>query len=207
MNIGLKLSVIVTALLLVSCVTTDGPTDSMGRSIKLTEKGNFQPRESKFNSFVFLEAGPKYSTKKIERNNGTVITEVISWDGGHSEFYVEHVRQAWFSDSTQRSIESLSKLEEMAQDLNIPASAFVDVARPAPKMVGWVASNNDCSVGYFGKRLKTRTHYSNERGNIDTIIAFKTCGALTESAETIAHKFDLASPADLAAIAATHRAE
>ena len=204
MKIGLKLGAIGTALFLAGCVTTDGPTDSMGRSIKLADKGTFQPSDSKFNSFIFLEAGPKYSTQEVERNNGTVLTEVISWDGGHFEFYVEHVRQAWFGDSTQRSIESLSKLEDMAQGFNIPASAFVDVSRPAPKMVGWVASNKDCSIGYFGKRLKTRTHYSNERGNIDTIVAFKTCGALTESPETIAHKFDLASPADLAIIAATH---
>lgn len=205
MKFNIMTSIFAAVLLLSGCITTSGPTDSSGRSIKLTDKGNFAPTESKFNSFTFLQAGPTYKTKRVERNNGTVVSELISWDGGASEFDVEFVREAWFGNSTQDKVEDTARMQKLANEFGISDAKFINVSRPAPKMVGWVASNVDCSFGYFGKRLKTRTHYSNDRGNIDVIVKFKSCGNLSVSPEVIAAKFDEASPADLAVIAGIHR--
>lgn len=198
-SIALSLS----AIVLSACVTDGGPTDVSGRSLKLEQLGGFQPAESRFNTFMFLEPSSQYMTNSTQRNNGQGWSETVIWDGSRSFIEIEYITSAWFSRSTEDRMLEADNFDVIANRYSIPTNAYVQLDQVSPRTKGWIASTPECKAGQFAKRFKKATPYDNDRGYSDAVVTFGTCSnKLVVSAETLAQKIDLMNDSDKETIAA-----
>ncbi len=182
---------------LTACVTTDGPTDVKGRSLKIDTKGSFTPTESRFNTFAFLKPASDYITEASERNNGQGWMESVYWDSGRSFISIEFINVAWFSSSTERRLADVEIFTKLAKRYPVSQEDFTELDVISPRTRGWLAKNEKCSVGGFAKRFKGPTPYDNDRGLPDAIVRFGTCGdRLIASPEQLVQKIDLITDND-----------
>lgn len=180
------------AVMLSACVTDGGPTDVSGRSLKLEQLGGFQPAESRFNTFMFLEPSRKYITNSTQRNNGQGWSETIIWDGSRSFIEIEYITSAWFSRSTEDRMLDVDNFDIIANRYSIATDAYIQLDQVSPRTKGWIASTPECKVGQFAKRFKKATPYDNDRGYSDAVVRFGTCSdKFLVSAETLAQKIGL----------------
>ncbi len=192
------------ALLLAGCATDQGLTDRKGRSLSLDDEGSFEPAESRFNTFKFLDVSKGYSTQAYERDNGKGWAEIIKWDAGKAYFMIQYVNSAWLSRSTEdRALEG-TDFREIAANAGIPEAKFQIIDQVSPRTKGWIGKNGDCVAGFFAKRFKRFTPYDNDRGYSDAIVEFAGCSKFSESPEAIMQGINLITEADEAQLAAAY---
>ncbi|MHC8493033.1 hypothetical protein ACTU44_09995 [Thalassospira sp. SM2505] len=194
---------VILAATLAACVTTDGPRDVKGQSLKIEDKGTFQPIESRFNTFAFLTPSKEYITHARQRNNGQGWVETITWDSGRSFIEIEFLTTAWFSINTEERMADRTIFSQLAKKFPVSGDSYAELDQVSPRTKGWLANTGKCSVGGFAKRFKSHTPYDNDRGWSDAVVRFGTCGDnFTVSPEELVQKIDLITEADKVSIAA-----
>ena len=193
-----------TALLLTGCVTDQGLTDRSGRSLSLDDEGGFEPSESRFNTFNFLEVSQKYSTQALERDNGRGWTEIVRWDGGKSYVLIQFVNTAWFGRSTEDHALDGEDFRKAAAKLGISEDNFQKIDQVSPRTKGWIAGNENCVAGLFAKRFKKATPYDNDRGYSDAVVEFGGCSQFAVSPEAMMQGINLISDKDEAKLVAAY---
>lgn len=194
-----RLAVLAVALLLSACVTS-GQTDSGGTNMLLTERGQFEPWESRFNTFLLLNPEAEYETKATERDNGNSWWEDIDRADGPGRIHVEHQVMTWFSATTEQSMEDRTLFDTLAAALPHDMSKAVPFDISNRRVRGWSVLTNDCVTAVFSKRLKPPTMYDNDRGLPDTVVMMSGCGFLDVTPEEFAQGLALIEPSDKAAM-------
>lgn len=185
--------------ILTGCVTDGGPIDTAGRSVKLGKLGSFEPDESRFNTFRFLEPTAFYKTNAIQRDNGRGWIETIK--ARKMFFEVQHMTDAWFSRFVEDDMLEGESFRSIARKHNIDEENFVKLDEVGSRLKGWVAYQGKCVAGAFSKRLKPRGPYDDDRGYADTAVRFGGCAYNFKKApEQIARDFDFLDQADIAAL-------
>ncbi|MEQ9344954.1 MAG: hypothetical protein RIG26_00790 [Thalassospira sp.] len=198
------LSTIGLTLSLAGCVTGQGTTDAGGRSISLESHGNFQPQESRFNTFTFLKPSREYVTESEERDNGQGWNEDVKWENERYFFAIQYINTAWFSTRTEARMLEVEQFKRLANAYQIADLNFVQIDQVSPRVKGWIASNGKCSAGLFAKRFKGLSPYDNDRGASDAVVSFAGCSQFAASVEEIMQGIDLMTDEEEAKLAVTY---
>lgn len=190
-----------TVLLLTGCVTTNGPVDAGGRSMKLDEMGYFDPIQSRFNTFRFLELSPFYTTNAKQRDNGKGWQETVTWNAGF--IHVEHVTDGWFSRFVEDDMLEGEAFRKLAERYSIDQSNFAKIDIIGSRLKGWVGKQGKCVAGAFSKRTKPLSPYDNDRGYADTAVFFGGCRNFIVTPTSFAQRFNIMSETDKKSVETT----
>lgn len=192
-------------LLLAGC-SKDNALDIQGNGAVVKTEGAFQPQDSNFNTFSLLTPSPTYRTEKMDRDSGRSWMEFIQWDHGKSYISVQYIPVGWFSIESENQVMSEKRLSRALTRFKIPQDAIRKIDQPDPRIKGLIASNENCSVGQFAKRLKERTYLKGEEGLSDVIVDFGTCSDnLVISDEEFTQRFNLMTPSEKSSLAGTYK--
>ncbi len=171
------------ALLLISACQT-GPVDSGGRGMQLTEWKVVDVAEVDLTLPLLIS--PKVTKAEYQCRDNNFNHYRMRLDGGKGHIFTQRVVASLFSEDTEKTLKDVETFKKFAADLVKEDLAgfdeIRDVKHHSKKAVGFVAMldvktpvKDKCLVARVGYRLKGRTVYDNDFGNLDTVTAYWYC--------------------------------
>jgi hypothetical protein len=168
-------------LLLAACVT-DGPRDAGGRGMQLTEAKEIEFARSDLDIPLFLH--PYIASVTLEvRDNSMPMNRYYLGDNGRIS---TERADYFFSDRTDNRIKSREEFETSVRNLlksdNLNGVEITEVKHKVSNIrtIGYMATfkrgSREGIYAYTGYRFGRYTQYSNDNGQIDTIVHLRYDG-------------------------------
>ncbi len=193
-----KLYLTTLALILAGCQST-GTRDSDGQTTSLTDPKIVSAEDADINLPRFINTRSLEIERSI-RDNGVAVAETYR-TGGTLLAVTERATSALFSTVTE---DRLKRPENLGELLKGNARRYgAENPRPAPqgqhgKIVGYYSENGNCAAFAVGYKLRVADNYP---WNIDTVVKFSGCVALTEDVQSVIAKLGRPTDADRAIMA------
>jgi hypothetical protein len=156
-----------------------------GQSINLSK-----PYEIRNSSFTAADDIPDLGAiRRSDRNNGGIFTEYY-YVGLARRVTIEHNTLGFFSDNSTDMLISRKGFMDFLSRVSLQQLNSHIRYLEWPSGRGHVAENDTCSAAVFAKRLKTKTFYSNDRGQPDTAIYVGYCGKMHSSIENFIYNLE-----------------
>ncbi|WP_316980038.1 hypothetical protein [Shumkonia mesophila] len=170
-------------LLLVSACQT-GPVDSGGRGMQLTEWKIVDVAEVDLTLPLLI--APKVTKAEYQCRDNNMNHHRLQLDGGKGGIYTQYVVASLYGEETEKSLNDVEKFKTFVSDFVKGDLAGFDEVREvkhgSKKSAGFVTIadvknpvRDKCIFARVGYRLKGRTVYDNDFGNLDTAIDFWYC--------------------------------
>lgn len=168
--------------LLAACQT--GPVDKSGRGVHLSEWNEIPVAEV---DLTFPLLAPAKVTRAEYRNRDNQINQHrLEFDGGKGSLATEYFPTAWFADATERRMGDLETFKAaLAKRFEKEFAAFGEIreiTHARRKAIGFIADveiqdpgRGRCVFAAGAYRLKGRTSYGNDQGNVDTVVTLHYC--------------------------------
>ena len=196
------LFMVLSVILLQACQTT-GPRDSSGTLMKLETLDDKTIADARFTIPFFINPDKFKGYKQVRRDGGNVITESYHFKSSSNYFIrVQMVTRSWFDASTNRL---LKDYDAFAKKFNLNYGEIIEFGKHTRNYLGFAFRYNKgkCYDIFAGKRIKPMTGYSDDRGQMDTIIDADICDdALLISPEQLLDGLSQTKPSQKAEIMA-----
>lgn len=171
--------------MLAACQT--GPVDSGGVGVQVSEWKTIDVAEVDLNFPLLITATV---TKAEYQNRDNRINHYrLVLNGGKGRIHTQRFPDAWYSDTTQVDYGDIEYFKgEVTNFLKDDFVAFEEiqpVRHRTNKSIGFVAvvdvkdpAKDKCLMGKVAFRLKPRKGYSNDEGNVDTLVRLSYCDAV-----------------------------
>lgn len=169
------------ALLALTACVTDGPRDSSGRGLQLSDAREIEFARTDFDIPLFLHTEIASVTQEVRDNTSPIDSYNL---GDHGKIQTQRA-PAWFSNQTESAIKSREAFVERVKQLlggrDVPDSNIEEVRHDDKvRALGHIArfrrGTEGCIYAYTGYRLGGRTPYDNDTGMIDTVVETLYCG-------------------------------
>ncbi|MEQ9328495.1 MAG: hypothetical protein RJQ21_14525 [Rhodospirillales bacterium] len=169
------------ATFLLSACVTDGPRDSGGRGMQISDAKEIEFARTDLDIPLYLHSEIASVTQEVRDNTSPIDSYNL---GDHGKIQTQRAPH-WFSSQTETDVKSREKFEERVKRLlggrDIPAGSIEEVRhedklRALGYLVSFRRGSENCIYAYAGYRLGGRTPYDNDTGMIDSIIETLYCG-------------------------------
>ncbi len=169
-------------LLISACQTTD--RDSGGRGVQLTEWKSVDVTEVDLTFPVLI--APE-TTKAEYQNRDNIINHYrLQLDGGKGFIYTQRMVMAFYSQKTEKDYHDVeafkTSVSSYLKDDLVGFDEIREVKHGSKKSIGFAAIvdvknwvKDKCVFARVSYRLKGRTVYDNDYGNVDTLVSFRYC--------------------------------
>lgn len=168
--------------LLAACQT--GPADSRGRTMQLAEWKEIDVAAVDLN--VPLLITPKVTKAEYQNRDNQVNHHRLRLDGGKGMIFTQRYPDAWYSDATQKEMGGIERFKATVVKVldgdNVGYGNIQEIKHRSRKAVGFATlvdvkdvAKGKCLFAEGAYRLKPRTYYDNDEGNVDTILTMIYC--------------------------------
>jgi hypothetical protein len=168
---------------LAACQT--GPVDSGGRGVQVSDWQVIDVAEVDLDFPLLIT--PRVTRAEYQNRDNQINHHRLLLDGGNGSITTQRFPDAWYGDKTQEEFADVEIFKaEIAKYFKEDFVGF-DEIRPArhavKKSFGFVAivdvkdrAKDKCLMAKMAYRLKPRTFYDNDVGNVDVLARFRYCG-------------------------------
>lgn len=186
-----KYLTVLASLLLFGCIT-DGPKDSMGRTIQMTKE--VKAYSPKFNAVRFLTGELRVEHRQIGGGAEHGLIENV-FQNDRLVANLQFAASTAFTYDSIRRAKDQSKFDKYKMKTRNSADATKSIEIPHMIAYGYYARNDNCMSAIFTKRTKTASSEISDTSLPDAIVRISTCG-ISVSASEFVREFGLADASD-----------
>ncbi len=177
-----RLAAVAVCALPAACQT--GTVDKGGRSVSLSEWKAVNVSDVDLNLPVLISA--KVTAAEYQNRDNQINHHRLELDGGKGIIVTEHFPSAWYGEATEKRMGDLEVFKAaLAKRFERTFAKFGEireVSHSSRKSIGYSADvtitdpgRGKCFFAAAAYRLKPRTGYGNDPGNVDTVVTISYC--------------------------------
>lgn len=174
----------VVAVLLLSACQTDGMRDASGRGVQVSEWKTIDVSEVDLNLPLLL--AQKVTKVEYQLRDNKLYHHRLHLDGDKGMVFTQYIWDAWYDDAAEKSLDDIEVFKKKLSSIHSGAVAGTSdirkIERKGKRTVGFAAvsdvrdpAKGKCFLSHAGYRVKSKTIYDNDWGNIDAIVVIQYC--------------------------------